>query len=272
MRRIHKLYDETKIINELFCFFVDSEPLNFGEPMKKKGGDKQWKKKLKQLRRMTLGSCQAFPWVMKQLKLNEIGKRGFKIKEDNVMSCEFEMINLRIMSYYLGLEVKLMDNDIFVLQESYTKEVLENFRILNCNYVKTPMEGGLKLSKLDKREGRSHTFQDFCLGGGGGLRYLTNTRLNILYIVEVVIKSLHGNSCFYSHESYKDEYELLERSLKELFLLQKNNTNIYIDDQFTHEFAKNLMFHKKSLEKVSTTVGLSKTIEHDRGITRVRKK
>ncbi|RDY06898.1 hypothetical protein CR513_09053, partial [Mucuna pruriens] len=39
-----------------------------------------------------------------------------------VMSCEFEMTNIGLMSYYLGLEVKQMNNDIFVSQESYAKK------------------------------------------------------------------------------------------------------------------------------------------------------
>ncbi|RDX69166.1 hypothetical protein CR513_51753, partial [Mucuna pruriens] len=36
-----------------------------------------------------------------------------------VMSCEFEMIDIELMSYYLGLELKQINNDTFVSPESY---------------------------------------------------------------------------------------------------------------------------------------------------------
>ncbi|RDX99068.1 hypothetical protein CR513_17941, partial [Mucuna pruriens] len=38
-----------------------------------------------------------------------------------------KMTDIELMSYYLGLEVKQMNNDIFVSQESYANKVLENF-------------------------------------------------------------------------------------------------------------------------------------------------
>ncbi|RDX69179.1 hypothetical protein CR513_51741, partial [Mucuna pruriens] len=86
---------------------------------------------------------------------------GFAIKgqEEKVLklkkallSCEFEMTDIGLMSYYLGLEVKQMNNDIFVSQESYAKKVLEKFKMFDCNPVNTPMEGSLKLSRFDNRE------------------------------------------------------------------------------------------------------------------------
>ncbi|RDY00266.1 putative mitochondrial protein, partial [Mucuna pruriens] len=36
MRSIQEIYDETKIINDLFCLFVDSEPLTFDEAIEDK--------------------------------------------------------------------------------------------------------------------------------------------------------------------------------------------------------------------------------------------
>ncbi|RDY10290.1 hypothetical protein CR513_05231, partial [Mucuna pruriens] len=39
MRSIQEIYDETKIMNDLFCLFVDSESLTFDEVIE----DKRWK-------------------------------------------------------------------------------------------------------------------------------------------------------------------------------------------------------------------------------------
>ncbi|RDX81286.1 putative mitochondrial protein, partial [Mucuna pruriens] len=74
-----------------------------------------------------------------------------------VMSYEFEMTNIGLMSYYLGLEVKQMNNGIFVSQESYAKKVLEKFKIFDCNPVNTLIEGSLKLSKFDSGEKEDST-------------------------------------------------------------------------------------------------------------------
>ena len=53
------------------------------------------------------------------------------------MSLEFEMTDIGIMSYYLGLEVKQMEEDIFISQESYKKEILRKFNMFDCNPVNT---------------------------------------------------------------------------------------------------------------------------------------
>lgn len=97
------------------------------------------------------------------------------------MSFEFEMTDIGLMSYYLGQEVMQMENDIFVFQESYEKKVLEKFQMFDCNSVNTPMEGNLKLPKLDGGEQENPTlFKSFV----GSLRYLS-TRLDIMYVVGV---------------------------------------------------------------------------------------
>ena len=57
-------------------------------------------------------------------------------------------IDIGLMDYYLGLEMKQMENDIFVSQESYGK-VLKKFQKFDYNFLNTPMEGNLILSRLD---------------------------------------------------------------------------------------------------------------------------
>ncbi|KAJ4790458.1 reverse transcriptase [Rhynchospora pubera] len=70
----------------------------------------------------------------------------FKLK----MSKEFEMTNLGLMSYFLGLEVKQDKSGIFVSQEAYAKYVLKRFKMNDCNPVCTPVESGTKLSRYDE--------------------------------------------------------------------------------------------------------------------------
>ncbi|KAG7565068.1 Zinc finger CCHC-type superfamily [Arabidopsis suecica] len=99
------------------------------------------------------------------------------------MTKEFEMTDIGLMSYYLGIEVKQEDNGIFITQEGYAKEVLKKFKMDDSNPVTTPMECGIKLSKNEEGEGMDPTtFKSLV----GSLRYLTCTRPDILYAVGVV--------------------------------------------------------------------------------------
>ena len=50
-----------------------------------------------------------------------------------VISYEFEMIDLGLMSYYLGLEIKQLEEGIFISQESYATKILKKFKMFDCN-------------------------------------------------------------------------------------------------------------------------------------------
>lgn len=82
---------------------------------------------------------------------NQMMFDGFK----KAMAQEFEMSDMGLMSYYLGIEVKQMKDGIVISQEAYTKEVLKKFKMLDCNPVNTPMECGVKTFKTRKRATKS---------------------------------------------------------------------------------------------------------------------
>ncbi|KAK2446248.1 putative mitochondrial protein [Trifolium repens] len=99
------------------------------------------------------------------------------------MTKEFEMTDIGLMSYYLGIEVKQEDQGILITQEGYAKEVLKKFKMDDANPVSTPMECGIKLSKHDEGERVDPSLFKSLVGS---LRYLTCTRSDILYAVGVV--------------------------------------------------------------------------------------
>ncbi|XP_070017984.1 uncharacterized mitochondrial protein AtMg00810-like [Nicotiana sylvestris] len=109
---------------------------------------------------------------------NEVEYPSARYQKD--MSREFEMTNVGLMSYYLGQEVKLMEDGIFLSQESYTKEILNKFNMLDCNSINTPMENEAKLSKFDEGEKMDPTFFKSLVKS---LRYLTCTRSDIPFAV-----------------------------------------------------------------------------------------
>lgn len=48
------------------------------------------------------------------------------------MAIKLEMIEIRLMSYYLGIDVKQFDEGIFVSQKNYAVKTLREFNIENC--------------------------------------------------------------------------------------------------------------------------------------------
>lgn len=51
---------------------------------------------------------------------------------------DFEMTDLGLMSYFIGLEVKQHDGN-FISQEKYVNGLLEKFNVKECNPVKLPI-------------------------------------------------------------------------------------------------------------------------------------
>ncbi|KAG6478457.1 hypothetical protein ZIOFF_061900 [Zingiber officinale] len=129
-------------------------------------------------------TCNKFGHYATECRSNNVqGNANYASKEDNAMAKAFDMIDMRLMSYFLGLEVKQGVDGIFMSQEQYANEVLKRFRMDDCNPVNTPVDCGTKLSKND--EGKTIDpirFKSLV----GSLRYLTCTRPDILYEVGLV--------------------------------------------------------------------------------------
>ena len=108
-----------------------------------------------------------------------------KMFEDfkKAMTREFEMTDIGLMSYYLGIEVKQMEEGIFISQEGYAREVLKKFGMENCKQIDTPVNCGTKLSKFEEGELVDATLFKSLVGS---LRYLTCTRPDILFGVGLV--------------------------------------------------------------------------------------
>jgi hypothetical protein len=61
------------------------------------------------------------------------------------LTSEFEMKDLGLMHYFLGLEVWQSPERIFLNQGKYAVEILKRFDMLECKSMNTPMETKLKL-------------------------------------------------------------------------------------------------------------------------------
>lgn len=100
-----------------------------------------------------------------------------------LMTKNFEMTDLGLMSYYLGVEVKQSDGGVFLSQKSYAEAILKEFKMEKCNSASTPVDCRNKLSKIDGEEKVNPTMFRRLVGK---LRFLTCTRPDILYGVGVI--------------------------------------------------------------------------------------
>ncbi|KAL4011853.1 hypothetical protein IC575_028917 [Cucumis melo] len=105
------------------------------------------------------------------------------------MTQEFEMTDIGLMSYYLGIEVKQSEEGIFISQERYTREILEKFNMMNSKPAATPIETGTKLSKHEEGDDADPSYFKSLVGS---LRYLTCTQPDILFSVGLVSRFMES--------------------------------------------------------------------------------
>ncbi|XP_057719117.1 uncharacterized mitochondrial protein AtMg00810-like [Arachis stenosperma] len=83
-----------------------------------------------------------------------------------------------------------MNDEIFISQEAYARELLKKLNMLDCNPTNTPMECGVKLSK--EKEGVRKVDQILFRSLVRSLRYLTYTKLDILFSVRLVSRYMEN--------------------------------------------------------------------------------
>jgi len=86
------------------------------------------------------------------------------------MQGEFEMSMMGELNYFLGLQIKQLNNGTFLSQTKYCKELLKKFDIENCKEISTPMGTNCY---LDSDEKGASVDQTKYRGLIGSLLYLT---------------------------------------------------------------------------------------------------
>jgi hypothetical protein len=102
-----------------------------------------------------------------------------------VLAPEFEMKELGMMHYFLGLEVWQRTDEIFLCHAKYIVEILKKFGMLNCKPMATPMVTNLKklsVYSFNSDEIDLTMYRQLI----GSLMYLVNTRLDICYVVSAL--------------------------------------------------------------------------------------
>ncbi|XP_022151647.1 uncharacterized protein LOC111019555 [Momordica charantia] len=100
----------------------------------------------------------------------------------------FEMVDLGLMHYFLGMEIQQGQNEVFLCQKKYMREILKRFNMEECKSVNTPM---VQKEKLQKDDEEDPTDENVYRSLVGCLMYLTSTKPDIMYTVSVLSRFLH---------------------------------------------------------------------------------
>lgn len=100
---------------------------------------------------------------------------------------EYEMNDVRLMRYFLGIQVKQKKYKIFISQEKNVDDLLKKFSMFNCKSASTPMRINEKLKKNDSDELDNEQMYRSLVGS---LLFLTNTRPNIMHVVSVISRHM----------------------------------------------------------------------------------
>ena len=98
------------------------------------------------------------------------------------MNHAFSMIDLGLLSQFLGLEIAQSQNEIKVHQSKYDLDFMNKFNMKYCNPSKTPFLSGVKLKEAGSSPMVDNTLYRQLIGC---LLYLTHTRPDIYYAVSV---------------------------------------------------------------------------------------
>jgi len=100
----------------------------------------------------------------------------------------FEMMDLGVLHYFLGLEVKQEEDGIFRSQRKYATNLLKRYNMVNCKTVATLMNVNEKL-KLD--DGIEKAEGSYFRSLVEGLIYLTHTRPDTSFAVGMISRFMH---------------------------------------------------------------------------------
>jgi hypothetical protein len=105
------------------------------------------------------------------------------------MKIDFDMNDLGLIKYFLGIEIEKSSQCIFVCQQKYAIEIMRRFRMDKCKPAETPIALGMKLSTRDQ----GSTFDSILYNRlVGCLVYLTTTRPHIMFAARFVSRFMES--------------------------------------------------------------------------------
>lgn len=119
------------------------------------------------------------------------------------LSTRFSMKNMGRPTYFLGIEMETYHESIFLHQQAYIKEILHVASITDCNPMPTPLP-----QRIESVDDSLFSEPTYFRSLAGKLQYLTITRPDIQYAVNLVCQRMHAPT--------GSDFALLKRILRYL--------------------------------------------------------
>lgn len=177
------------------------------------------------------------------------------------MKEEFSMTDLGKMKYFLGVEVIQDEEGIFISQKKYALDTLQKFGMDRCNSVKNPMVPGNKLTK----DGAGPTVDPTAYKQlVGSLRYLTATRPDLIYSVNMVSRYMESPTeqhmlaakrilRYVQEEAKANWWVLWTVIMQEMKMIGKvlRDTHFCLEEELCHGLRKNNQLLRYQQQKMS---------------------
>eukprot|EP00253_Pinus_taeda_P008197 PITA_08197 len=114
------------------------------------------------------------------------GFETFDCDDQLIISCkedlarEFDMKDMGVMHYFLGVEVWQQDGEVFVSQGKYANEILKRFHMENSKPMQTPLAGNWRKEDATSKEVVEATMYQQLVGS---LMYIVNTPPDLCFAV-----------------------------------------------------------------------------------------
>ncbi|KAL0381449.1 UNVERIFIED_CONTAM: Retrovirus-related Pol polyprotein from transposon RE2 [Sesamum angustifolium] len=112
------------------------------------------------------------------------------IKSQDMMKT-FEMSDLGLMHFFLGIEINQEKRGIFICQRKYTETLLKKFKMESCKTVTAPLVTG---EKYQKEDGSQKVDDSMYRSLIGSLLYLTATRPDIMFATSLLSRFMQSPS------------------------------------------------------------------------------
>ncbi|GKC51022.1 putative ribonuclease H-like domain-containing protein [Tanacetum coccineum] len=107
-------------------------------------------------------------------------KKSLSTEFEKMMHKKFQMSSMGELTFFLRLQVKQKEDEIFISQDKYVTEILKKFSFTDVKTASTPMETQKPLLKdEDGEEVDVHLYRLMI----GSLMYLTSSRPDIMFVV-----------------------------------------------------------------------------------------
>ena len=109
--------------------------------------------------------------------------KSLSLSSANELASEFDMKDLGLMHYYLGLEVWQKHGEVFLGQGKYAIKILQKFGMMDCKSMDILMNTDIrKVKDPDSDLVDPSLYQQLI----GSLMYLVNTRPEICFVVNTL--------------------------------------------------------------------------------------